>query len=691
MASFQYSPAAAGYLDTLLDFSTWVRTSVTSTAVVWQAGDFRMVLSGTGLSAGNPPTGTITGMTLYQTDVSSGVAVERPLIVSTAPLALSFKGLLDAIAMPPDGNDSPLVYLFSGNDVLSGSTGADELAGFAGSDSITGGAGSDYLIGDFGYEDAALPAPGNDTLVGGDGNDTLQGNGGADTLDGGNGNDSLEGETGADNMLGGGGNDTMEGGDGNDNLNGGTGNDSMTGGKGNDSYFVDAAGDFTREASSGGGIDTVTSIITWTLATEIDNLVLSGTTAINGTGNAMANTITGNTGNNSLSGVAGNDSLSGGSGNDSLLGGDGNDTLSGGNGDDVLNGGTGNDSMTGGAGNDSFFVDAAGDKTVEATSGGGIDTVTSTLTWTLATEIDNLLLSGTTAINGTGNAMANTITGNTGNNSLSGVAGNDSLSGGSGSDSLLGGDGNDTLNGGAGNDSLTGGNGNDSYFVDATGDKTTEATSGGGIDTVTATLNWTLASEIDKLVLSGTTAINGTGNALANTMTGNSGNNSLNGSGGNDTLTGGAGNDVLTGGSNNDQFVLNSLTGSDTFSDFVSGTDRMIISQAGVSVGDGNTTISGGVLKTGPGGFANSAELVVISGNISGAITTASAAAKIGSATSAYAVGQDVLFAVDNGSSSAIYLFTAADASAAVSSAELTLLATLTATPQLALADFLFA
>jgi Ca2+-binding RTX toxin-like protein len=444
MASFQYSPAAAGYLDTLVDFSTWVQISVTSTAVVWQAGDFKLVLSGTGLSAGSPPTGSITGLKLYQTDFSSGAAVERPLIVSTSPLTLSFKGLLDAIAMPPDGNDSPLVYLFSGNDVLTGSTGADELAGFAGSDSITGGTGSDFLIGDFGYEDAALPAPGNDTLIAGDGNDSLQGNGGADRLDGGNGNDSLEGESGADNMLGGSGNDTLVGGDGNDILNGGAGSDSMTGGKGNDSYFVDAAGDFTREASSGGGIDTVTSTITWTLATQIDKLVLSGATAINGTGNTLANTLTGNSGNNSLSGLAGNDSLVGGAGNDSLIGGDGNDTL---------NGGTGNDSMTGGTGNDHYVVDAAADRTIEATSG-GIDAVTSTITWTLGTEIDKLVLGGTTAINGTGNALANTITGNAANNVLSGSSGNDTLSGGGGNDSLVGGSGNDTATGGAGLDTF---------------------------------------------------------------------------------------------------------------------------------------------------------------------------------------------------------------------------------------------
>ena len=218
-------------------------------------------------------------------------------------------------------------------------------------------------------------------------------------------------------------------------------------------------------------------------------------------------------------------------------------------------------------------------------------------------------------------------------------------------------------------------------------------------------------------MLTGAGNLNGTGNALANLISGNSGNNSLSGLAGNDTLSGGdgndslsggdgndtltgsagndsltgsAGNDLLAGGTGNDRFVLSSLTGSDTIDDFLSGTEKLVVSQAGISVGNGDTTISGGVLLAGPGGFGPGAELVVISGNIAGTITTASAAAKIGSATSAYAVGADVLFAVDNGSSAALYLFTAADANAVVSSSELTLLATLTTTPQLALADFLF-
>jgi serralysin len=95
-----------------------------------------------------------------------------------------------------------------------------------------------------------------------------------------------------------------------------------------------------------------------------------------------------------LSGGAFNDSLTGDTAANILAGNQGHDTLIGGNGNDQLDGGAGNDSMTGGNGNDSYIVDATGDKTIEATSGGGIDTVTSNITWTLGTEIDKLVLTG---------------------------------------------------------------------------------------------------------------------------------------------------------------------------------------------------------------------------------------------------------------------------------------------------------
>jgi serralysin len=118
--------------------------------------------------------------------------------------------------------------------------------------------------------------------------------------------------------------------------------------------------------------------------------------------------------------------------------------------------------MTGGAGNDRYVVNSGGDKVIEA-SGGGMDSVSSGITHTLAVNVENLTLTGTTAINGTGNTASNTITGNTAANSLSGADGNDSLIGDAGNDTLSGGNGNDRLDGGTGKDSLTGGAGIDTF------------------------------------------------------------------------------------------------------------------------------------------------------------------------------------------------------------------------------------
>ena len=89
------------------------------------------------------------------------------------------------------------------------------------------------------------------------------------------------------------------------------------------------------------------------------------------------------------------------------------------------------------------------------------------------------------------------------------------------------------------NDTMTGGGGNDTYFVDNTSDVVTESSSTGGTDTVYASANFTLGSNVENLVLTGTGNINGTGNTLANTLTGNTGNNTLSGGSGNDTLTAG--------------------------------------------------------------------------------------------------------------------------------------------------------
>ena len=299
---------------------------------------------------------------------------------------------------------------------------------------------------------------------------------------GGSGNDVLLGNSAANTLTGNGGNDTLDGRGGADTLNGGLGNDT---------YVLAAENDTVIDS---GGVDRITSTITRSLAgySTIENLTLLGSGNINGTGNALANTIIGNAGNN------------------------------------ILDGGAGADTLNGGAGNDTYVLGAENDTVIDS---GGTDTITSTITRSLASysTIENLRLLGTGNINGTGNALNNVLIGNSGRNRLDG------------------GNGNDTLDGGAGVDTLVGGAGNDTYVLGAESDTVSD---NGGIDRITSTITRSLAgySTIENLTLLGTGNINGTGNGLNNALAGNSGHNRLDGGNGNDTLNGGAGNDVLLGG-----------------------------------------------------------------------------------------------------------------------------------------------
>lgn len=238
------------------------------------------------------------------------------------------------------------------------------------------------------------------------------------------------------NATGNGKNNILTGNSGANILNGGIGADTMVGGDGNDTYIVDNVGDVVTENfddALGGTKDTVKASISYTLGFGLENLTLTGSAIINGTGNAKNNLITGNNGANVLSGGSGNDTLKGGSGNDTLT-----DTI-GVAGNDLLDGGTGADNMNGGDGNDTYIVDNVGDVAAETFNDalGGVDTVQASVSHTLGFGIENLTLTGSANINGTGNGNNNIIKGNNGANALNGGIGVDTLTGGGGADTFV--------------------------------------------------------------------------------------------------------------------------------------------------------------------------------------------------------------------------------------------------------------
>jgi len=241
----------------------------------------------------------------------------------------------------------------------------------------------------------------------------------------------------------------------------------------------------------------------------------------------------------SLSGTARADSMRGLDGNDTLNGANGNDTLAGGSGDDSLVGGAGADSMAGGAGDDTYSVDNAGDVVSESTSGGDDgrdDLVRSSVTFTLGTFLEGLVLTGAATIDGTGNNGANVITGNGRANVIAGL------------------DGDDTLDGGAGADTLFGGLGDDLLIYDGPEDVLVELSSQ-GIDTVHAPVSYSLGAYIENLVLLTNTPAAAIGNNLANLIIGNGGHNMMAGGGRDDTLAGNDGNDSLNGGAGADSMA----------------------------------------------------------------------------------------------------------------------------------------
>jgi Ca2+-binding RTX toxin-like protein len=333
-------------------------------------------------------------------------------------------------------------------------------------------------------------------LMGSSGNDVFAGTSGVDTVSyndaisavtvslaktaqqntGGAGLDTL---TNIDNLIGSAFADKLTGNSGNNVLDGGLGADNLSGGRGNDTYIVDNIADVVTE-NSNAGIDQVFSFVSYKLRANVEQLTLIGTGNLNGTGNNLANLITGNDSANII--------------NDGGIG--------------------GLDTLVGGAGNDTYIVNNSGDIITELV-GGGTDLISSAVSFSLSSvaNVENLTLTGTAIINGSGNNDNNIITGNSAVNKLSGNDGNDTLYGfdgrdvinggngndlivgGAGNDLIVGGAGNDLIVGGAGNDTLTGGIGADTFWFDSAANRMTNK------DTITDFVSGTDMLQFSKAVL----------------------------------------------------------------------------------------------------------------------------------------------------------------------------------------------
>lgn len=460
----------------------------------------------------------------------------------------------------------------SAANILTGNAAINRLEGGAGDDSLDGKAGADILIGGLG-DDIYVTDQVGDLLSenANEGTDTVQvalTTAGATFTLGSNFENATIVSTAALNLTGNSGANTLIGNTRINRLDGGAGIDMLVGGLGGDIYVVDNVADLVIESSVlATEIDTVESSVSWALGDNLEKLTLLGSANLTATGNALKNTLTGNAG------------------------------------DNRLDGGLGADTMLGGAGNDHYVVDNLTDKVLETTSvsiltdAGGTDTIESSVTWVLGNFVENLELTGSSNINGTGNLLNNTLLGNAGANILDGKAGIDSLDGGEGSDLYLIGLATDH---GAAEIADSGSMGTDEVRFTATAASTLTLLAGdSGIEKVvlgtgigatavttgTAALNLNAAAVQNALSILGNSGANSlTGTAYDDTINGGAGADTLDAGAGDDMLLGGLGNDILTGGTGADTFVFNTLPNSsgnrDVLTDFSSGTDVIQLSLA---------------------------------------------------------------------------------------------------------------
>jgi len=398
-------------------------------------------------------TGTLADVEIFNADLgdgsdtlSYGNATTAGVTVNLAAHSASGFGTITGIENVTGG---------SGGDSLTGDALGNALNGNGGNDTLNGGLGEDTLTGAGGTDTASYAGESNAMFINLATGSARRGSAGAPVEDtlvtienviGGDGNDSITGGTGAN---------RLEGGFGNDTLVGGTGNDTLIGGDGNDT-FTYAFGDGADSVDGGAGIDTLNIIgtaaantldVIWNgtsltsfeggTLTSVDSVVNlgGGTDTLTYAGSAsgvIVNLATAAA--SGFSSVTGVENVTGGDGNDTLTGTNLANSLSGGVGNDTLDGNGGTDLLVGGAGNDTYITD--GGDTLTEGNNAGIDTVVSSVTFTLANNFENLTLSGAGNINATGNGANNVIIGNAGDNIITGGTGADIMDGGAGNDTF---------------------------------------------------------------------------------------------------------------------------------------------------------------------------------------------------------------------------------------------------------------
>jgi Ca2+-binding RTX toxin-like protein len=431
--------------------------------------------------------------------------------------------------------------------------------------------------------------------------ETLDGTSAAETLNGLGGNDTLNGGAGSDALYGGDGNDTLNGGDGIDRLWGGDGNDILN--PGSDAAFIYIEGGVNRagvySVDGGAGFDTL--VLDYSAATKSRSISGDQTLASPQVVNVEALNITGSQFSDFLTGSANADQLFGGAGFDYLSGGGGNDTLDAGapGASSVTTIGEGGHSNADAlsldhlftAGSDLPSVDIHIDSVETNVSdlwgvrpkAGGFYSFTvgeagdqAFIDFTVDNELSDVAEFHIKDANGVdvvwdGDPAHAIVFPHAGTYYLEVVIFQDFNPWAKAHiDVTLSLEGAHVLS----HNVLEGGTGDDTYIVYDGTDQVIEKLAE-GTDLVRSSFSYTLGDNVENLTLTGASALNGTGNALANVITGNSAANVITGGGGNDTVVGGGGGDTLTGGAGADLFKFVALSDSasgaaDLITDFVS-------------------------------------------------------------------------------------------------------------------------